>query len=343
MAGTKVEMRVARASLFTARAITLDLIAAGREKEVQEIRDFISTIVPDADADWSTCRRSDHEVIAHPQLPRTTHSATQARTSRQKGTHSEMKWLGSIVASVVTALLVAWVTEFPHRSDWPPERAGLLLGNFLLSEPQPADDSFRVVLCWLEDDRSGDDTRTVAQAFASTKGIAMVRSAGVVSASGAADEWLSEMQANASVVLDDWNADLMVAGRVKKPANVLSLWMVRRSGTGTLGRGDPPCRLEDVTLGLDFHEDLRTQLAAVARSTMAPLANNEARGRLLNEGLGEATEKLATLLDSGTIENASHRVASQVALGDGLHTLGEREILAYRQVRPRPAVSVRDA
>ena len=40
-------MRVAQASLFTAEAVTLDLIAAGREKEVQEFRDFIFTIVPD--------------------------------------------------------------------------------------------------------------------------------------------------------------------------------------------------------------------------------------------------------------------------------------------------------
>ena len=45
----EVETRVARASLFTAQAIALDLIAAGREKEVQEIGDFISTIVPDPD------------------------------------------------------------------------------------------------------------------------------------------------------------------------------------------------------------------------------------------------------------------------------------------------------
>ena len=48
--GTEVEMRVARAALFTAQAIALDLIAAGRENEVQEIRDYISTIVPDPDA-----------------------------------------------------------------------------------------------------------------------------------------------------------------------------------------------------------------------------------------------------------------------------------------------------
>ena len=46
---TEVEIRVARASLFAAQAIARDLIAAGRENEVEEIRDFISTIVPDAE------------------------------------------------------------------------------------------------------------------------------------------------------------------------------------------------------------------------------------------------------------------------------------------------------
>ena len=56
---TEVEMRVARASLFTAQAIALDLIAAGREKEVQEIRDFISTIVPDIDTNPSAVVQDD--------------------------------------------------------------------------------------------------------------------------------------------------------------------------------------------------------------------------------------------------------------------------------------------
>ena len=52
-------MRVARASLFTAQAIALDLIAAGREKEVQEIREFISTIVPDIDTNRPTTVQDD--------------------------------------------------------------------------------------------------------------------------------------------------------------------------------------------------------------------------------------------------------------------------------------------
>ena len=44
---TEAEVRVARASLFAAQAMARDLIASGREQEVQEIREFISTIVPD--------------------------------------------------------------------------------------------------------------------------------------------------------------------------------------------------------------------------------------------------------------------------------------------------------
>ena len=48
--GTDTEMRVARAYLFAAQAIACRLIADGREQEVQEIRSYISTIVPDPDA-----------------------------------------------------------------------------------------------------------------------------------------------------------------------------------------------------------------------------------------------------------------------------------------------------
>ena len=48
--GTETEVKVARASLFAAQAIARRLIADGREQEVQEIRDFITTIVPDPDS-----------------------------------------------------------------------------------------------------------------------------------------------------------------------------------------------------------------------------------------------------------------------------------------------------
>ena len=42
---TEAEIKVARASLFAAQALARDLIAQGREQEVQKIREFISTIV----------------------------------------------------------------------------------------------------------------------------------------------------------------------------------------------------------------------------------------------------------------------------------------------------------
>ena len=51
--GTETETRVARASLFAAQALARDLIANGRENEVEEIRDFISTIVPDVETEQS--------------------------------------------------------------------------------------------------------------------------------------------------------------------------------------------------------------------------------------------------------------------------------------------------
>ena len=43
---SEVQARVARASLFTAQAIALDMIAAGRKNEVDQILDYVATIVP---------------------------------------------------------------------------------------------------------------------------------------------------------------------------------------------------------------------------------------------------------------------------------------------------------
>ena len=44
---TDVQVQVARSSLFTAQAVARDMIAAGREDEVEQIRELISMIVPD--------------------------------------------------------------------------------------------------------------------------------------------------------------------------------------------------------------------------------------------------------------------------------------------------------
>ncbi len=51
--GKEARVRIARASLFAAQVLARGLIAEGREHEIEEIRDFISTIVPDPDTDSS--------------------------------------------------------------------------------------------------------------------------------------------------------------------------------------------------------------------------------------------------------------------------------------------------
>ena len=43
---SEVQVRVARASLFAAQAIALDMIAAGRKTEVDQILEHVATIVP---------------------------------------------------------------------------------------------------------------------------------------------------------------------------------------------------------------------------------------------------------------------------------------------------------
>ena len=90
----------------------------------------------------------------------------------------------------------------------------LSLENVWRGKPQPAEDRFRVVLCWLENDPDGDNMRNVAQAFTSIEGVTLVRSADIVAASGAADDWREAMQREARSVLEGWDADLAVVGLV---------------------------------------------------------------------------------------------------------------------------------
>ena len=236
-----------------------------------------------------------------------------------------MKLLSYFVIGAIAAVSAAWLRGFLNQFLPPPKRAWLALKNLLRDNPPRPENSFRIVLCWLENDLSGDDTKTVERAFTSIEGIMLVRSARLVAASGARDEWRPAMQKSALPVLRDWNGDLAILGLVKKSGQALSLWFVPRSGEGTLGRGDQAYQLEDVTLGVDFHDDLHAQLTAVALTAVAPLTDTEVRGRVLEKGLQDATEKLSNLLDSSAIGGTQHRAALLVALGAALQSLGERD------------------
>ena len=61
---TETEIRVARASLFAAQVLARDLISSGREQEIDEIRDFISTIAPDGHTGKPVRGRSDDRPAA---------------------------------------------------------------------------------------------------------------------------------------------------------------------------------------------------------------------------------------------------------------------------------------
>ena len=230
-------------------------------------------------------------------------------------------WIGGIFVGV----LAAWLKGFLRQFLPPPQRVWLVITNFFEAKPPRLEDGFRFVLCWLENDTSGGGANTVEQAFSGIECVELVRSARIVKASGAANKWRPAMRKGARRVLDEWNADLAVVGLVKGSGKALSLWFVPREGDGTLRRADRPYELENVTLQEEFHEDLRAQLAAEALRAVAPLADAEVRGQVLEKGLTDATGKLAILLEGDTITKPERRAALSLAYGDALATLGERE------------------
>ena len=233
-------------------------------------------------------------------------------------------WIGSIVAAAFAAAIAAWLMLFLQFLP-PPQKVRLLITNAFQARPPLSETRFRLVLCWLENDHSGRETGTVAEAFMGIEGIELVRESSVVSApAGAADDWRPAIRKSAHAVLKEWNADVAVVGSVKDPGKALSLWFVPREGDGTLLRGDLPYELVNVTLQEDFHDDLRAQLTAEALRVAAPLAETEMRGRVLEKGLNNVTDKIAALLKGGAVESA-RRALLHMALGTALVTLGERE------------------
>ena len=237
-----------------------------------------------------------------------------------------MEWLGEVIGlSGIAGVFLAWTKGFVNSFLPSPAWVRLALANQWRERPQRAKDGFRLVLCWLEKDRIGSDTDTVAQAFTGIDGVVLVRSACIVTASGAGDEWRPAMQNSARTVLERWKADLAIVGRVKRSGEVLSLWFVPRMGESTLRRGDVPYKLENVTLGTDFHNDLRAQLTAIAFASVGPVADTEKRNQVLGKGLRDATDKLSRLISGRTVGMGAHRSVLCSLLGLALKTLGESE------------------
>ena len=203
-----------------------------------------------------------------------------------------MEWVGWLILPVLLFLGArAWLKEFINPCVLSPEQARLAITNKIKGKSPRPRDRFRIVLCWLENDYDGCNTKTVEGAFSGIGGIELVRSARIVTAAGAADNWRPDMRKGTCKTLDDHEADLAIVGLVKESRKVLNLWFVSREGDGTLPRGDKPYVLKDVSLQEDFHEDLCAQITVEALRAVAPLADTEVRGQVLDKELIIATEK----------------------------------------------------
>ena len=143
-------------------------------------------------------------------------------------------WIGGIVV----VAFAAWLQGFFMQFLPPPQRVWLAIANTFKGKSPLSEQRFRLVLCWLENDDDGRNTRTVADALTGVEGIELVRSACVVSASGAADDWRPAMRKGTLSVLKKWNADLAVVGSVKDPRESTK-FVVRsaRGGRHTSSRG----------------------------------------------------------------------------------------------------------
>ena len=99
-----------------------------------------------------------------------------------------MKFLAEPFLWIGTTLLVlfgTWVKSFFGQFLPSPQQVRLAIYNACKTRSPRPEQRFRLVLCWLDNDRSGRDTGTVAEAFTGVEGIELVRFHRVVSAPGA--------------------------------------------------------------------------------------------------------------------------------------------------------------
>ena len=233
-------------------------------------------------------------------------------------------WKKLLGGGILVAFATAWI-QGAVPIGWSLERVTVCIESTWPDKSPSPGGGFLIVLSWFENDYHGQNGKLVERAFRGVDGITLRRSCAKVKASGAKNEWQPAMQEGARAVLDDWQGDLALVGEVTQSHETLGLWFVPRLGKGTLDRGDMPYTLRNASLGADFHEHLRAQITAVALAAVAPLADTEARGHVLDKGLREAIEKLSVLLERPPIDRPDHLSALHQASAVALQALSERE------------------
>ena len=144
----------------------------------------------------------------------------------------------AIGATALGLVLHAWLKGLFSRTVPGPTRTMLALANFGRwirekfgwSKRPASENRFRFVLCWLEGDADGSGTKIISDAFQKVSGVELVRSARIVKAEGAGDDWRPAIQKQANAILRDRRGDLAVVGRMEKSGENLSLGFVPREG-----------------------------------------------------------------------------------------------------------------
>ena len=241
-----------------------------------------------------------------------------------------MTWLQDAsfwIAALFVAFIAAWLRNLLSALFPSPQRAILALRNLILVRP-PARNQVRFVLGWLDNDYEGSNTTAVSATFAEIEGIELCRSARIVSATGAADEWRAGMRRKSKNLLAAWDADIAVVGRVDKDGDALSLWFVRSDDDTLADISSNPYLLRFNRLADDFVDHFHVQIRALVLALVIPKATSGDRQQLDLLQLKAAVPKLENLFR--TLSAQEHRISlcmvyvlAQSSLGEWLGE-GER-------------------
>lgn len=165
-----------------------------------------------------------------------------------------------------------------------------------LQKPAPTQKpKFKILLAWLDNDRTGQQTRHVAAVFHSIDGLEVdgLCQCLRIAAHGSQDRAKAEAARRGRDLLERHGADLLVWGEVAKADEVLRLWFLgRQDGATDPGRN---YRLDTETiLPIGFVADLGAQIVATALAQVAPAT--ERAGTYLVALLEPIAAKLGHLL-----------------------------------------------
>lgn len=233
---------------------------------------------------------------------------------------------------VILAALSGWLSGILEEFLPDPREIRQIVECALEDGLPPSQDRFRFVSSRLESDDNPEMRQDIFnRAFTNIRNVELVASKCIVKASAAGPIAIREQQKRAQRILKRLNADVLIFGMFHNGTadRYLSLAFAPLQEDGGGVRGSSPgselYKLNALSLGKDFKEDISARLVARALTTAAPAADSRARGRLLANTLADEVKKIEGLLEDSTISEPARLAALHHAHGMVLHTLGELE------------------